>query len=195
MNRVKMLLRLANAFRRAYVADEWNEDEHNREKNGQFAEKENSGESTASESGVYAETPSSEENFTPLDISEILGEEFIGYKGTAAVNKLLKEKKGHIKGAFKNKTFGDIALLYGDETLGLCHIIAHRKKQGFTDEKIKALLDSLDDVITNGKVEPSKTGNETFEVYKEGKVAIISPKLSGNRFTFVLTAYKSRNKK
>ena len=52
MNRVKLLLKLANAFRRAYVADEWNEDEHNREKNGQFAEKENSGESTASKSGL-----------------------------------------------------------------------------------------------------------------------------------------------
>ena len=189
MNRLQCLIRLARALDKI----DRNGAEH--DKNGLFTGNGNSGGNIAPESEVYAKSPTTEENSTPLDITEILGEEFIGYKGTDAVNKLLGEKRGYIKGAFRNKTFGDIALLYGDETLGLCHIIAQRKKQGFTDEKIKDLLGSLDDVITNGKVEPSKTGNETFEVYKDGEVAIISPKLNGNHFTFVLTAYKSRNKK
>ena len=70
---------------------------------------------------------------TTSDISDVLGEEFTGYKGRAAVDKLLAEKKGHVKSAFRNETFGDIALVYGNERLGLRHIISQIKKQGFTE--------------------------------------------------------------
>lgn len=195
MNRVKLLLRIADAFHQAAAADGWDEEKHNRDENGRFSSNESKSDSGNENKPVRPTEPNQEDAAHPEDISQILGEEFKGYKGTGAINKLLTEKRGYIKAAFRNETFGDIALVYGNEKLGLCHIIANRKKQGFTDEKIKALLDSLDDVITNGKIEPSNTGNATYEVYKEGKVAIISPTLNGNRFTFVLTAYKSRNKK
>ena len=125
----------------------------------------------------------------------MLGEEFKGYKGNEAVDKLLQEKRGYIKDAFHNEAFGDIALIYGDDGCGLCHIIKQRKQQGFTDEKIKSLLYNLGDVITHGTVGQSKNGQGTFEIFKDGEVAVISPTLRGNDFTFVLTAYKSRRKK
>lgn len=165
--------------------DEFDESKHPRNENGEFT----------SNGGSVSANEEDNDKKTTSDISDVLGEEFTGYKGKAAVDKLLTEKKGHVKSAFRNKTFGDIALVYGNERLGLRHIISQRKKQGFTDEKIKSLLYDLDDVITNGKVAPSNNGRATFEVYKDGKVAIISPSLQGNKFTFVLTAYKSRNKK
>lgn len=185
MNRLKLFRELAVIFHQARDSDEWEEEKHPRDETGRFTGNGNTQAVRSDEAdGEAAE-----------DISQLLGEEFKGYKGTDAINKLLSEKRGYVKAAFSNKTFGDISLVYGNESLGLCHIIMQRKKQGFTDEKIKALLYSLDDVISSGKVGASKTGNGTFEVYKEGKVAIISPTLNGNKFTFVLTAYKSRNKK
>ena len=90
---------------------------------------------------------------------------------------------------------GDIALVYGNEKLGLRHIILHRKDQGFSDKKIRTLLYGLDDVISTGKIKRSSGGRQTYKIYKDGKVAIIGPNLWGNKLTFILTAYKSSNKK
>lgn len=162
---------------------DFKEEDHPRDENGKFV------------AGGSGDIEEENDSSAPADISAILGPEFSGYAGKAAVDKLLLEKTGYIQAAYHNETFGDIALIYGDETLGLRHIILRRKKQGFTDEKIKALLYDLDDVIATGTIEPSKTGQGTFGVFKDGKMAIISPMLHGNKLNFVLTAYKTRKKK
>ena len=47
------------------------------------------------------------------ELTTLLGEEFKGYKGQEAVNKLLQEKRGHVKGAFHREDMGDIDLLWG----------------------------------------------------------------------------------
>lgn len=168
--------------------EKWEEDKHPRSENGRFEHSE----SGSNEKDTDVE-PVPERD--PEDITNLLGEEFKGYKGNEAVDKLLQEKRGYIKDAFHNESFGDIALIYGDDGCGLCHIIKQRKQQGFTDEKIKSLLYNLGDVITHGTVGQSKNGKGTFEIFKDGEVAVISPTLRGNDFTFVLTAYKSRRKK
>ncbi|WP_281696835.1 anti-CBASS protein Acb1 family protein [Acidaminococcus massiliensis] len=168
--------------------EKWEEDKHPRAENGRFEHSE----SGSNEKDTDVE-PVPERD--PEDITNLLGEEFKGYKGNEAVDKLLQEKRGYIKDAFHNESFGDIALIYGDDGCGLCHIIKQRKQQGFTDEKIKSLLYNLGDVITHGTVGQSKNGKGTFEIFKDGEVAVISPTLRGNDFTFVLTAYKSRRKK
>lgn len=168
--------------------ENWEDDKHPRTENGRFEHSE----SGSNEKDTDVE-PVPERD--PEDITNLLGEEFKGYKGNEAVDKLLQEKRGYIKDAFHNESFGDIALIYGDDGCGLCHIIKQRKQQGFTDEKIKSLLYNLGDVITHGTVGQSKNGQGTFEIFKDGEVAVISPTLRGNDFTFVLTAYKSRRKK
>lgn len=171
-------------FRRIIQDAAFNESEHPRNEKGEFAR---------SNTRAEREENNKSDKFSSR-VRKVLGKEFIGYKGKSAIDKLLKEKRGYIKGAFKNPTFGDIALVYGNENLGLRHIILHRKKQGFSDKRIKTLLYSLDDVISNGKVSVSSGGRNTFKIYKDEKVAIISPNLWGDKITFVLTAYKARNK-
>lgn len=125
--------------------------------------------------------------------AQLMGKEYSGYTGQEAVEKLLQEQNGHIKNAFTRADIGGIDLIWGDNNAGLQHIIKQRSAQGFTDEKLKDLLSSLEDVISSGTI--AKNDRGTFEIYKHGKVAIISPELRGSRLTFLLTAYKSRSKK
>ena len=63
---------------------------------------------------------------TPSDVDKLYGEEFKGYKGQAAIDKLLKEQRGHVKGAFHRDDIGDIDLVWGSDTAGLQHIIKQR---------------------------------------------------------------------
>lgn len=172
-------------FRRIIQDVAFNESEHPRNEKGEFAR---------SNTRAEREENKKSDKFSSR-VRKVLGKEFIGYKGKSAIDKLLKEKRGYIKGAFKNSTFGDIALIYGNEKLGLCHIISQRKKQGFSDKRIESLLYSLDDVISYGEIKRSSGGRQTYKIYKDGKVAIIGPSLWGNKLTFILTAYKESNKK
>ena len=64
------------------------------------------------------------------ELDALLGEEFKGVKGQAAVDKLLKEKRGHVKGAFHRNDIGDIDLLWGNASTGLEHILERRNQQG-----------------------------------------------------------------
>lgn len=128
-------------------------------------------------------------------VKELLGVEYKHLKGKEAIKKLLSERNGYVRNAYHNKQLGDIALVYGNEKLGLKHIIERRKKQGFNDEMIKSLLYNLDDVISSGKVSRSTKGRSTFEIYKDGNVAIISPTLNGANFKFMLTAYRTKKRK
>lgn len=117
-------------------------------------------------------------------VSEFLGKEFTGVKGHAAVDKLMQEKQGHVKGAFTRKDIGNIDLIWGNENMGLAHIIKRRKETG---QNLRALLSSLTDVIENGVLSFSKEGR--FEINYKGKKAIIEPKLYGKNIQFVFTAY------
>jgi phage-related protein (TIGR01555 family) len=153
---------------------EWDEGKHPRAENGQFG------------SGAGGKP---EEKSIPTDITEFLGTEYHA-KGQAAVAKLLKEKNGHIKGAFSRDGLGDVDLVWGNERAGLKHIILQREKQGIDTNKF---LSNLDEVITKGRIEKSKrTGN--FEILHEGKLAVISPEFKGNKLVFVLTAFRTRKK-
>ena len=66
---------------------------------------------------------------TQKELDELLGEEFKGFKGQAAVDKLLREQRGHVKGAFHREDIGDIDLIWGNEDVGLYHAIEQRKKR------------------------------------------------------------------
>ena len=154
----------------AQDAAEWDESKHPRAENGQFG------------SG-------GEEENVPADITDFLGVEYHA-KGQAAVEKLLKEQNGHIKGAFSREGLGDIDLIWGNERAGLQHIIKQREQQGIdaTD-----FLSNLEEVITDGRIQKSeKTGN--FEILHAGKMAVIAPEFKGNKLMFVLTAFKTRKK-
>lgn len=120
------------------------------------------------------------------NIIRLLGREYIGYKGQAAIDKLMREKQGHIKAAFHRDDIGDIDLLWGCDTFGLQHILQRREDQGINSAEF---VKGLSDVIEKGTfVKRNDRGN--FEFWYKGKMAVISPEYHGNKITFLLTAYK-----
>lgn len=150
---------------------EWDESKHPRAENGQF------GEGGLSQNNV-------------ADISGFLGTEYQG-KGQAAIQKLRQEKNGHIKGAFHRSDIGDIALAWGNDDVGLKHIIKRREEQGID---VDLFLEDIDEVIEKGNIQKSQeTGN--FEIWHNKKMAVISPEFKGNQLMFLLTAFKSRKQK
>lgn len=155
----------------AQDAAEWDESKHPRAENGQF------GGGGSSQSNA-------------ADISGFLGTEYQG-KGQAAIQKLRQEKNGYIKGAFHRSDIGDIALVWGNDDVGLKHIIKRREEQGID---VDLFLEDIDEVIEKGNIQKSQeTGN--FEIWHNKKMAVISPEFKGNQLMFLLTAFKSRKQK
>lgn len=124
------------------------------------------------------------------DLKELLGEEYVGYKGQDAVKKLLREKKGHIKKAFYRQDIGGIDVLWGNENLGIHHIIDRRKEQNID---IDDFFNGISDVIEKGDlVRRNSRGN--YEIWKDGKMAVIASTYHENNLVFLLTAFKRRKK-
>ncbi len=61
----------------------------------------------------------------------VFGTEYKGYKGTDAINKLLKEKQGFVQNAFSRKDIGNIDVVYGE-------IVDKEKLKGYGLSKIFA---------------------------------------------------------
>lgn len=148
--------------------DEWNEKDHPRDDDGKFGK-----------GGGKAKEGKKSDN-----VSEFLGKEFTGVKGQEAVDLLMKEKQGHVKGAFTRKDIGDIDLVWGNESMGLAHIIKRRKEMG---QNLGKLLNSLSDIIEKGRLKDTSSGR--FMIEYKGKKAVIEPKLYNEKVNFVLTAY------
>lgn len=131
-----------------------------------------------------------EKNITDT-VAKVLGEEYTGVKGQAAIKKILKEKKGHVKDAFTRPDIGGITLIWGDNSVGLQHLINSRERDGITD--IEEFLSNLTDVIENGEVVKINDKGR-FEILKDGKMAIIAPALRDGKITYLFTAFKTRRK-
>jgi len=165
---------------------QWNEDDHPRSDDGKFGDGGRSGARSNLEK-VEADEPRVS---SPEEIEQLLGQEHKGVRGQEAIDKLLQEKKGHVKGAFKRDDLGNIDLLWGDDSFGLQHIIKRREEQKIDPNRF---VSDLSDVIENGKMSINqKTGR--FEILSNGKMAVVSPELRGNKLTFLLTAFKSNKK-
>jgi hypothetical protein len=103
----------------------------------------------------------------------------------------LKEKRGHVKGAFHRDDIGDIDLVWGNDDAGIKHILKRREEQGInTDEFMK----NLSEVVEKGNFR-KKNERGNFEIMHEGKMAVISPEWNGTKITFLLTAFKTHSKK
>ena len=154
--------------------DEWDESKHPRKDNGQFG----------SGSGEKESTSKKEQK----TLKEFLGKEYTGVKGQEAVEKLLQEKQGHVKGAFTRQDIGDIDLAWGDEEQGLCHLIKSRNEKN--PYPAKEVLTALADTVENGELQRSKRGN--FEIWHKGIMAIVRPEYYGEDIRFVLTGFKQK---
>ncbi len=157
-----------SVFDEALALDEWDESKHPRADNGQFG------------SGSSAK-----ETLSNSRVADFLGKEFTGIKGQAAVDKLMQEKQGHVKGAFTRKDIGDIDLVWGNESMGLSHIIKRRKETG---QDLESLLENVSDVIEKGELKIGTNGR--FNIQYNGRVAIVKPKFDNEKLQFLLTAFE-----
>ena len=154
----------------------FNEEEVNRDELGRFAEK-----NTNKEEFIPVDNPP--------DIKIFLGEEFKGYKGQEAVNKLLQEQRGHIKAAFHREDIGDITLAWGNEEQGIAHLIKSRTEK--SPYKVDVILERLTETIENGQLRKGKSGK--FEIWHKGIMVIVRPDYYGEDIRFVVTGFKQRS--
>ncbi|HEC1581888.1 TPA: hypothetical protein R1X64_000791, partial [Campylobacter upsaliensis] len=117
------------------------------------------------------------------------GENFAGYKGKEAIEKLLEEQRGQVKGAFYKEGLGDIDLVWGDENFGLRHILEQRTKQ-WGEEKALKFISHLNENIEKGQIVEVQKGRAAI---KTDLTTIILDKKENNNF--VLTAFRDRNNK
>ncbi len=129
-----------------------------------------------------------DESMTEEQLAEFLGEEFEGVKGQAAVEKLIQEKRGHVKGAFVREDIGAIDIFWGDEKVGLRHILDRREEQGIdTDEFVKGITEVVEQGTFGG---PAKA-KDSFIFRTKDKSAIIAYTFKGNDIQYVLSAFLS----
>lgn len=145
-------------------------------------------------------------NTTPLKEFGTNYAEF--YKdGAGAVKKLLAEAKaaseagesfnGQVAGAFWRKELGDIDLVFGDESMGLAHIV---KKHGdeFTqfkgDTQSDKIANALSEIVKNGVVE-SKNGVNSIVLKQHGqefRVGLSKGFDGKGENKWIITAYKNK---
>ena len=155
----------------AHAGDDWDESKVNRDDLGRFAE----------QNKTKADNPP--------DINSFLGEEFKGYKGQEAVNKLLQEQRGHIKAAFTREDIGDITLAWGDKEQGIAHLIKSRTEK--SPYKVDVILERLTETIENGELRKGKSGK--FEIWHKGIMVVVRPDYYGEDIRFVVTGFKQRS--
>lgn len=121
---------------------------------------------------------------------DLLGQEHKAPHGDAAVQKLLDCKNGHIKNAFIRSDIDDITLIWGNDAVGLKHIIKRRKEE---NEDVDELVSHLSDTIENGTLKINKRGR--FVITKGKYQAIISPEIFDDKLNFLVTGYFVYDKK
>ncbi|EFS9252953.1 DUF3519 domain-containing protein, partial [Campylobacter upsaliensis] len=123
----------------------------------------------------------------PSSLKEDFGENFAGYKGKEAIEKLLEEKRGQVKGAFYKEGLGEIDLVWGDENFGLRHIL---NKHG---GEFKNLARELSEAVENGKIVKDDKGRLRLEY--ENKIVGIKDNWKGEKTAhWVVTAYVKKEK-
>jgi len=126
-----------------------------------------------------------------VQINALYGVEYTGVTGKDAIDKLLKEKQGHVKNAFYREDIGGIDLFWGDGTAGLSHIVNQRRKDKMS---IQQLLKDLPMVIKRGLLGINANSIDRENIFYMDKVIVIAYELRGESVTAVLTAFKTNRK-
>jgi hypothetical protein len=122
---------------------------------------------------------------------DLMGIEYLGVKGKAAIDKLLQERQGHIKEAFYHDDIGWIDVYWGDERSGLCHIIKRREEQGRNGVKFAR---EAADVLEKGTSFPHKNPNK-FNIAYKGRLAVIAFELEKTETTALFNAFHTNKKR
>ncbi len=167
----------------------FDESKHPRDNDGKFTSSDGAG-------GTHEATEAEKQNLKARGIAdkkgkskdEFFGEEFKGFKGKDAIEKLLKEKRGHIKNAFERPEIGGIDLVWGDESGGLGHTIMRRDDQLQAGTGRTSGIDiarKIPEIIEKGKFSlgAGDRPNFTYNDY----LVVVRPAFDGEKVNWVVT--------
>ncbi|EFB0372908.1 DEAD/DEAH box helicase family protein [Campylobacter upsaliensis] len=142
---------------------------------------------TAQENAYHTQEANLGQDILETELKEDFGENFAGYKGKEAIEKLLEEQRGQVKGAFYKEGLGEIDLVWGDKNYGLEHIL---NKHG---GEFKNLARELSEAVENGKIVKDDKGRLRLEY--ENKIVGIKDNWKGEKTAhWVVTAYVKKEK-
>ena len=123
------------------------------------------------------------------NLTDLLGEEIKGFTGQDAINKVYKERKGHVKDAFYKEGIGNITVCWGDDTCGLKHLEQERLDR---NQDPKEIIHSLGKIIKNGHI--FKEEDDRWKIRYKDATVIISKELKNEKAVAIITGYKSNKK-
>ena len=173
----------------------FDESKHPRADDGKFTSSDGAGgthEATEAEKEKMAQIGILNESRKPKkgkSKDEFFGEEFTGYKGQEAIEKLLKEKRGHIKNAFERPEIGGIDLVWGDDSGGLLHTISRRDKmfeRGTGHISGIDMVKKIPTIIENGDFNIDEKDRPGFNF--DGYRVAIRPAYDGEKLNWVVSA-------
>lgn len=177
-----------NDCKKGVTAMEFDESKHLRDSDGKFAEKSASElSSELAQELPRQDAPSSKGKHKSY--AEFFGEEFKGLKGEAAIDKLLQEKRGHVKNAFERPEIGSIDLVWGDESGGLLHTIMRRDKlltRGTGTISGLQMIKKIPVIIKKGEFNIDERGRPGFDF--EGCRVAIRPTYDGQKLNWIVSA-------
>ncbi len=122
-------------------------------------------------------------------------------KPQEALEKLLQERNGQVAGAAFRDDLGGIDFVWGNDELGLKHILKRRTEtyiqKGLTQEQAEQrainVIKAIPEVLENGKAEINKRGNGVDVTYK-GMLVALREAWDTEKLTnkFVITSYEVR---
>lgn len=124
---------------------------------------------------------------------EFAGREFSGYKGQKAVKKLMKERNGYIKNAFKTRYKDNISLVWGNGRIGFDHLIIGRSKQYPIDDFLK----DFSTIVKRGEKFPNKYSDTRFDLWdrKRKKLIVIETVFGAEKkINFPVTIVRQNNR-
>ena len=166
-------MRFVDTFKVQFCDDAEFDAKHDRDKNEKFS---SGGESQGAK------------EFDSEKFKEVIGPEFRGIRRQAAVRKLIQERQGQVKGAFYRGEVGYIDLVWGNEKVGLKHLIDRRSDDGFDADDVAS---DLSDSIQNGDIAVDDKRNN-YRFWKNRKEVIVSKLYFGKELHLVITAYPAR---
>ena len=131
-----------------------------------------------------------------ISFEEFFGEEFTGLKGADAIEKLLKEKRGHIKNAFERSEIGGITLVWGNASGGLLHTIIRRDEmfnQGYGNISGEDMANMIPDIIANGEFSIDSKDRPRFEF--NGYRVAMKPSYFDEKLNWIVSAMEIKNPK
>ncbi|ECL5232817.1 DUF3519 domain-containing protein, partial [Campylobacter upsaliensis] len=136
-------------------------------------------------------------------LKDEFGINFEGFKGKEAIEKLLEEQRGQVKGAFYKEGLGEIDLVWGEvkgsgkeaKGYGLSKII-EKHGEDFKEfgEGLEGVSKGLDEIITKGEIHTQEYGRKTIIYHKNGDVYKVGLKQNWKgeptKNNWVITGYK-----